>query len=232
MSIDRYLNAAAPGAAPTAAPATRRGEETRERILQAARELIHQHGYKETGLAEILAVSRVPKGSFYFYFRSKEDLVKELLRRYRDGYRETMEREVFPASGESIPQIVAFFRLSAQRQADAGCKSGCLLGNLAAEISDIHEDLRREVVASFTEMRESLAAVLARGQERGELAGDFVPEHAAFFLMSVMEGTVLLAKAHRTPFAFVAAEASLVRYLETLRNPRPRPAARSIGGTR
>ena len=217
---------------PHAAPATRKGEETRERILDAARDLIHQHGFKQTGLADILAASRVPKGSFYFYFRSKEELAKELLQRQRAGYREAMERDVFPSDGEAIPQIVAFFRGSAQRQAEDGCKSGCLLGNLAAEIGDIHEDLRREVVASFLEMRQVLTGVLARGQGRGELKTDFAPEQAAEFLMSVMEGSVLLAKARREPAAFAAIESSLARYLDTLRNPaRPPSAVPPIGGT-
>ncbi len=217
-----------PGAHP--GPATRKGEETRERILAVARELIHQHGFKQTGLADILTASRVPKGSFYFYFRSKEELATELLRRHRVVYREAMERDVFPPGGETIPQLVAFFRGSAQRQADDGCKSGCMLGNLAAEIGDMHEDLRREVVASFLEMREALAAVLARGQARGELKSDFAPEQAAEFLMSVMEGAVLLAKARREPAAFVAVEFSLARYLETLRNPAPPHSAGPTNG--
>jgi TetR/AcrR family transcriptional repressor of nem operon len=213
-----------------AAPATRKGEETRERILTVARDLIHQHGFKQTGLADILAASRVPKGSFYFYFRSKEELATELLRRHRAGYREAMERDVFPPGGETIPQLVAFFRGSAQRQAADGCKSGCLLGNLAAEIGDIHEDLRREVVASFMEMRQALTCVLARGQARGELKTDFAPEQAAEFLMSVMEGSVLLAKARREPAAFAAIESSVARYLETLRNPARPPSAATMSG--
>jgi len=223
--IDSSIAAGLPG------PPTRKGEETRERILAAATELIHRHGFKQTGLADILAASHVPKGSFYFYFRSKEDLAKELLQRYRAGYREAMARDVFPPDGEAIPQLVAFFHTSAQRQADAGCKAGCLLGNLAAEIGDLHDDLRREVVASFLEMRRALAVVLARGQERGELMTDFAPEQAAEFLMSVMEGSILLAKARREPAAFVAVEMSLARYLETLRNPAlPRAAAPMSGG--
>lgn len=222
--IDTPIHGVHPG------PATRKGEETRERILAVARDLIHQQGFKQTGLADILAASRVPKGSFYFYFRSKEELAIELLRQHRVVYREAMERDVFPPGGETIPQLVAFFRGSAQRQADAGCKSGCMLGNLAAEIGDIHEDLRREVVASFLEMRDALAAVLARGQARGELKSDFAPEQAAEFLMSVMEGAVLLAKARREPAAFAAVEFSLVRYLETLRNPAPPHSAGPTNG--
>lgn len=211
-------------------PVTRKGEETRDRILAAATELIHRRGFKETGVAEILAASGVPKGSFYFYFKSKEELGRELLIRYRVTARERLERDVFPPTGEVIPQVVAFFRSSASSQAEGGCQAGCLLGNLAAEITDIHEDLRREVVQCFLELKGAFADALERGQRSQELAADFAPEAAAEFLMSVMEGSILLAKASREPAAFEGVQVSLVRYLETLRNPNCPHSTLTIGG--
>jgi len=73
-------------------PATKKGEETRDRILAAATELIHQRGYKATGVAEIVAASGVPKGSFYFYFASKEELGRVLLQ--REDQRQADDRAV------------------------------------------------------------------------------------------------------------------------------------------
>ena len=89
---------------------TRKGEETKARILAAATELIHLKGFKNTGLQEILDASGVPKGSFYFYFKSKEDLGRELLYRYRLFVREELTKHVFIGTGEAIPQVQAFFR--------------------------------------------------------------------------------------------------------------------------
>ena len=217
-------------AASVTGPLTRKGEETKDRILATATELIHRQGYKETGLADILAASGVPKGSFYFYFKSKEDLGRELLVRYRVVAREYLEREAFPPTGEVIPQITDFFTMSAKNQADGGCQAGCLLGNLAAEVTNIHEDLRREVVHCFQDLREAFEDALERGQRGGELAADFVPGAAAEFLMSVLEGSILLAKARREPAAFDGVQASLTRYLESLRNPARPAAAATIGG--
>ena len=215
----------------TPVPATKKGEETRERILAVATELIHARGFKETGLTDILTASGVPKGSFYHYFPSKEDLGRELLVRYRTEAREHLEREAFPPTGEVLPQFVAFFEeISRKGQAEGGCQAGCLLGNLAAEVANIHEDLRREVARCFTELREVFADALERGQRTGELAPDFEPEAAAEFLMSVMEGSILLAKARRGPEGYAGVRASLHRYLESLRNPaRPAPAP-ALGG--
>ena len=196
-------------------PATKKGEETRDRILAAATELIHQRGYKATGVAEIVAASGVPKGSFYFYFASKEELGRVLLQRYREKQREELAR-IFPEDAEAIPTIRAFFEDAARMQADAGCKSGCLLGNLAAEITE-SEELRKELAGTLDDLLKVLAGAVARGQARGELSTDFAPEAAADFFLSVFEGSILLAKARRDPQALEASLSMLARYLETLR---------------
>jgi len=199
----------------TAQPATKKGEETRDRILAAATELIHQRGYKATGVAEIVAASGVPKGSFYFYFASKEELGRVLLQRYREKQREELVR-IFPEDAEAIPTIRAFFQSAVRMQADAGCKSGCLLGNLAAEITE-SEELRKELAGTLHDLQQALSGAVARGQARGELGTDFAPEAAADFFLSVFEGSILLAKARRDPQALEASLSMLARYLETLR---------------
>jgi len=201
---------------PTSGPATKKGEETRDRILAAATDLIHQRGYKATGVAEILTASGVPRGSFYFYFASKEELGRVLLERYRQRQREELAR-IFPEHAEAIPTIRAFFEGWARMQAEGGCKSGCMLGNLAAEITDENEELRREIAGTLHDVQQTLAGAIARGQARGELSADFAPDAAADFLLSVFEGSILLAKARRDPRALDASMTMLVRYLETLR---------------
>jgi hypothetical protein len=62
-----------------------------------------------------------------------------------------------------------------------------------------------------------LAGALARGQARGELSADFAPDAAAMFVLSVFEGSILLAKARRDPKALEASMIMLARYLETLK---------------
>lgn len=200
----------------TTGPATKKGEETRERILAAATELIHQRGFKNTGVADILAASGVPRGSFYFYFASKEELGRVLLARYRERQREELAR-TFPPDAPVAATILAFFEQSARAQAEGGCKSGCLLGNLAAEITDENEDMRRELAGVLFDVQQAIAGAFAAGQSRGELSADFAPDAAADFVLSVFEGSILLAKARRDPRALEASVTMLARYLETLR---------------
>jgi len=199
------------------APATKKSEETTARILAAAKRLIHERGYKNTGLQEILAESGVPRGSFYFYFPSKEALGCELLRAFRIRHRAELEETVFRPDGPALPQITTFFEHSVTGQMEGGCKVGCMLGNLAAELTDENAALREAIADVFRDLRDVIARALARGQASGELATDFVPESAAEFLLSVFEGSILMAKARRDPAALRASSQMLQRYLNTLR---------------
>jgi TetR/AcrR family transcriptional repressor of nem operon len=51
-----------------------RGDLTREKILKAAGALFHEFGYNGTSVQDIVRKAEVPKGSFYNYFKSKEEL--------------------------------------------------------------------------------------------------------------------------------------------------------------
>jgi TetR/AcrR family transcriptional repressor of nem operon len=52
---------------------------TKEKILTVGAEIIHRKGFNNTGIQEILKAAEVPKGSFYFYFKSKEDFGLNLI---------------------------------------------------------------------------------------------------------------------------------------------------------
>ena len=51
--------------------------DKREKIIKISADLFHQYGYNSVGLSTILNKAEVPKGSFYHYFKSKEDLLIE-----------------------------------------------------------------------------------------------------------------------------------------------------------
>jgi TetR/AcrR family transcriptional repressor of nem operon len=208
-------------------PSTKKGEETKARILAAATELIHRNGFRKTGLTDILVASGVPKGSFYFYFESKDALGKELLARFRERQRELLLTKVFPPDGRAMPQLLAFFQETLRSQTAGGCKAGCLLGNLAAEITDENPGIQQEVAETFLELKQIMAGAIARGQASGELRTDFAADAAAEFLISVMEGSILVAKARRDPAAIESSTVMIARYLTTLAT---EPGTASTGG--
>ncbi len=66
---------------PLPAPKTRRGERTRQKILDAAQREIGRKGFAEASISTITAEAAVGQGTFYLYFRSKEDVLRELVLR-------------------------------------------------------------------------------------------------------------------------------------------------------
>ena len=68
-----------------------RTTDKRERLLDAARDLIHEHGFAKTTLADIAAASGVPLGNVYYYFRTKEDIGAAVIAEHRQRFQGLFE---------------------------------------------------------------------------------------------------------------------------------------------
>src|SRR5437870_9622462 len=118
----------------------REGRSTREAILEAASRLIHVHGYNHTSLDDVLRESGVGKGNFYYYFKSKEELGYAIIDRLVRGF---VERTLDPAFADidrdPLAQIHGFLDRVLDNLRQRNCVGGCPMGNLASELSDVHE---------------------------------------------------------------------------------------------
>ena len=68
-----------------------RSDDVRQRLLTCGIELVQKHGFHATGIKDLIAAAKIPKGSFYYYFPSKEIFVAELVERYIQPYIEKIE---------------------------------------------------------------------------------------------------------------------------------------------
>ena len=66
--------------------------EKRERLLLAAEEEFARVPYAEASINRMIRAAGIPRGSFYMYFRDKEELFHYLLKRYQDGLLQRLER--------------------------------------------------------------------------------------------------------------------------------------------
>ena len=105
--------------------------------------LIHVHGYNAMALDDVLRESGVGKGNFYYHFKSKEDLGHAILDQIVDGF---LERTLAPCfadpDGAPLGQIRCFLDRVLEAQRERNCVGGCVMGNLASELSDVHEGFR------------------------------------------------------------------------------------------
>ena len=177
---------------------SQKGAATRDQILNAASRLIHVQGYQSTSLDDVLRESGVGKGNFYYYFKSKEDLGYAIIDRIRRAF---VERGLGPAFGDTdadpVGQLHGFFDRVLDSQRQRNCVGGCAIGNLACELSDVHEGFRQQLAGIFDVYRDHLAEAIRRGQQSGRLRPDADAVRVAQFLVGALEGAILLGKVTR-----------------------------------
>ena len=192
----------------------RDGRSTREAILEAASRLIHVHGYNHTSLDDVLSESGVGKGNFYYHFRSKEDLGYAILDQIIGSFLErTLEPCFAEPDGDALAQIRCFLERVLEAQRASNCVGGCALGNLAAELSDVHEGFRGRLASVFATWRERLTLVLRSAQRRGTVDAACRPEAVADFLVASLEGAILLTKLTKDIAVMEQCVAETKRYL-------------------
>ncbi len=192
----------------------REGRSTREAILAAASRLIHVHGYNNTSLDDVLRESGVGKGNFYYYFKSKEDLGYAILDQIIGSFMErTLEPCFSDPEEQALAQVRCFLDRVLETQRARNCVGGCPLGNLAAELSDVHEGFRARLASVFAAWRDRLTDVLRVAQSRGTVDRTCRPEAVADFLVASLEGAILLTKLTKDIAVMEQCVAETKRYL-------------------
>lgn len=194
------------GARATAAP------DTRSRIVAAARVLFWEKGYGAAGMAEILARAGVNAGSFYHFFKGKEDVLNEVL----TSYLAMLDQEVMePAFRNTKDPIERVFRVLAGYRnviLVTDFAYGCPLGRLAFELDPEDRPAHKLIAANFAAWRERVAGCV-RDAFAGR-KGSPRPDDVAALALAVMEGGVIQARSEKSIAPFDAAVKELRRYFD------------------
>ncbi len=173
-----------------------RTSDARNKILTAAQSLIEVRGYSALGVAEICKAAGVPKGSFYYFFESKEALALAVLDEHWSAQRRDWA-SALKGDQEPLLRLRALFERTeaAQRagQATCGTVSGCMFGNLTLEMSNQTEAIRERLQQIFDAQVDMVEEVISEARERGDAAvAD--SRAAARSVVAQLEGQVLFAK--------------------------------------
>lgn len=168
-------------------------------ILEAGADLVHRQGFHHTGLGEILRAAEVPKGSFYFYFRSKEEFGVALVDHHAQRIAAAAERLMAADGSSPLVRLRRFFAGMGEYFARHGYARGCPIGNLAQEMGDLSPPMRERVRGVLAGMAGRLAVLLAEAQRRGELRRELDPESTAGFVLDAWEGALLRMKVEKSP---------------------------------
>ncbi len=168
----------------------------KEKLLEAAQTLMLSKGYPATTVDEICELAAVSKGSFYHAFETKEELGLAVLDAFQGRNAQLISDG--PQARVADPVDRALLLLD-HLMASAGelWGSGCLLGNFALDLADTHPTIRQAVSDTFLTIAGGLAEGMAPlGAEAGHSGALSAAEIAEEFIV-VVEGALILAKAHQ-----------------------------------
>jgi AcrR family transcriptional regulator len=193
---------------------TRRGQQTRERIVSAAAELIFERGVAETTLEDIRAAAEVSGSQVYHYFADKQALVRAVI--------DHQASAVLDAQGTYLDHLDTVAGLRAWRDLLAGhqrtleCRGGCPLGTLGAELAEIDDVARMAVARGFGRWEARIRDGLRAMHTRGDLPADADPDDLALATLAALQGGLLLAQVQRDPRPLEVALDAMIDRIQAL----------------
>ena len=164
-------------------------------LLDKGIELLWAKGYNATSVNDIVKLAEIPKGSFYFYFDSKEDFAVQAIEKY-------FNKQFVPAlevlqNKEMSPKerLFAFYEFRANTlQEELKCKMGCLGCNLANEVAEHSEAIRTIIASKGALIKNHIASVIQEAQDLGEIKSTMKARDLAEFIEDAGKGAMTTMK--------------------------------------
>ena len=169
-------------------------EEIRDKILDIGVDLIAQKGYNGIGIQEVLDNAQIPKGSFYHYFKNKEDFGLQVIQRHGSNSLRYIDSFLSDTALSPLQRIFALFEDIQNVYEKKEFKEGCLLGNCSTELADQKECFSSTLENEFLKMENQFIVCLKEAKNNGELKTEVSPEELASFIVNSWEGAILRTK--------------------------------------
>lgn len=188
--------------------------DTRTRLLDATYSLMVKKGFPSTTVDEICQAAGVSKGSFYHFFESKQQMTLAMLEHHMAGATEEIERGL-DLTGVEGPQRAIRYVKHVEDRSEEIWHEGCLIGSLALELAETNPEVRSRVSQIFRDLTDHLETWFRPFCEESGPETPSARELAEQFVI-VIEGGVVLSRAHRDLRFVPQAVRTFRRYLELL----------------
>ncbi len=194
--------------------------DTRQRLVTAAMELFLRKGYGSTSIADVLQSASVNSGSLYHFFPGKQDLLVAVLDSYHSGIDELLLKPAWRDVTDPIERIFALLAYYRLALVQTECTYGCPIGILAMELHEPDPPVRKRLAANFDAWVSAIVECLDAAGSR--LPSSLDRRALAEFVLTTMEGGVMLSRAWRDIVHFDRAVSQLRSYFELIEKPRSR----------
>ena len=196
--VDRIIEKTGP-AVQLESGAQTKGEKTRERLLDVAYQSIVQKGFAATSIEELVEAAGITKSGFFYHFRDKNDMARQLFDRFLDedeGIVDTLAARARELSDDPLQSFLIFLNLYAQMMDDMeALHPGCMVATVTYQERIFDPAIKQMNVEYILRMRERFAKwlreIAASHPPRGDADVDALADH----LTVIVEGAIILSKA-------------------------------------
>ena len=174
-------------------PLTRKGQETRQRIVDAAADLIFRQGVAHTTLDDVRAAADVSSSQLYHYFDDKPALVRAVVDHQADmmiGQQETVDFS-------TLDGLRAWRDFVIEHEREIDGSGGCPVGSLGSALAETDPEARARVAEGFRRWQAAIQSGLREMHARGELTPETDPDTLALALLAALQGGLLLTQIQR-----------------------------------
>ncbi len=171
----------------------KRGEKTREIIVDKAAQLFSRKGFYGTSVEDIAQAVGLTKGAIYGHFDSKEDICYAVLEKAG----RMIQAKVNPyvrGEANACDQLLAMIRGHRSYAEDRVFEGGCIILNLAVEMDDTNEGLRDDLAARIMALRQWIIRIVEEGKRKGEIRAKVDSDQLATLIMSSLQGAMIQFK--------------------------------------
>jgi TetR/AcrR family fatty acid metabolism transcriptional regulator len=174
---------------------------TKNKLYNIALELIDTKGYDNIKIDDICKKAQVSVGSFYNYFKSKNDILIEIYKRGDDYFRNEVANHI--DNPNAADQILEYFRYYAKYNVTSGI-------DMTKQLYTSHNKL---FIAKNRYMQVLLQNIIQIGQEKNQLVKDFTPEEITEYLFIAARGVVYNWCLHNGEYGL---EETMVTYMKRI----------------
>jgi AcrR family transcriptional regulator len=192
----------------------RKGELTRQRIIEESAPIFNQRGFVGCSMQDVMEATGLEKGGIYRHFESKEELAVEAFR-YAIGRSRKTKTDGLEDIESAVERLQAFVRRFVATP--SALPGGCPLMKTAVEAEDGSPVLRGIAQEAFGGWRERLETMVAEGLESGEIRSEVEPRQVANTMMAALEGGLMISRLEGRGTALKDAAAGLEAMLDGIR---------------
>ena len=200
-------------------PRTAAGRATRQRIVQAATELVAERGVAATSLDDVRDRAHASKSQLYLYFTDRDDLMRAVSESTCEAVME-VQSEVL-AGFDSLEGIERYLDATVALQEQREARGGCPIGSLVGQVAEHDEGARLALAAGFDRWEAGLRGGLEAMAQRGELRPDTDPALLSRQILASLQGGLLLTQVRRDPGQLRAAADGVLALVRAQRTRQP-----------